>query len=439
MAKKTPHPPTREMLVALLQVIRTSTEPLLAKTLASQLANIQTVSEAQLTPILEQYATEGSLHKYSPSGRGKPRYWDRNYDQFVEVAVLRAVRENPGTISAKELANQIETPRLTEAQVAKILQSAVDQKIIFAYPGKTPSAKPRYSHHDPAVLGRQVAVEAARDASAPFTAKDIATWLKTAVVLSESNLTTILDELVATGDLFAIPAIGAKGKPRYWIHDAIEYGSRSAVQHVNNKGPQTLAGFKKELKGLSDVQIRQIIENLQANGQLILHPTGSGVKQPLYGTRPPAPSVYLKDIGIQLTKVVAMLKNAHVPMPDLRRAAVQLLEEAGISFGPDTGTPSVSASTGMTATEQAKVDLVALMKQIEPAAERGALVGARDLRRAANLQKLEFDQAVLALARQSRLSLHHHDYASSLSQVERDELVTDGNGKFYVGMALRSD
>ena len=77
------------------------------------------------------------------------------------------------------------------------------------------------------------------------------------------------------------------------------------------------------------------------------------------------------------------------------------------------------------------------MRQIEPGADNGALVAARNLRRAAKLDKHEFDRAVLELARNGRLTLHRHDFATSLSATERDELVSDGEGTFYVGMALR--
>jgi hypothetical protein len=55
------------------------------------------------------------------------------------------------------------------------------------------------------------------------------------------------------------------------------------------------------------------------------------------------------------------------------------------------------------------------------------------------LEKQLFDRAVLELARQGRLSLHRHDFPSSLSPAERDELVTDGAGAYYVGMALRQN
>jgi hypothetical protein len=35
------------------------------------------------------------------------------------------------------------------------------------------------------------------------------------------------------------------------------------------------------------------------------------------------------------------------------------------------------------------------------------------------------------------VSLHHHDYPSSLSPSERDELVLDTHGTHYVGIAPR--
>ena len=59
------------------------------------------------------------------------------------------------------------------------------------------------------------------------------------------------------------------------------------------------------------------------------------------------------------------------------------------------------------------------------------------LRRAARLDKAHFDAAVLDLSRQGRVSLHRHDYPASLTPQERDELVTDGAGTYYVGLALR--
>lgn len=78
------------------------------------------------------------------------------------------------------------------------------------------------------------------------------------------------------------------------------------------------------------------------------------------------------------------------------------------------------------------------MKRIEPRAESGALVTAHALRQAAQLSKSDFDALALQLAQQGKIALHEHDFASSLSAEERESLVTDGQGRYYVGMALRS-
>jgi hypothetical protein len=80
---------------------------------------------------------------------------------------------------------------------------------------------------------------------------------------------------------------------------------------------------------------------------------------------------------------------------------------------------------------------VTLMKQMDPGAELGTLIGAADLRRRAGLSKEEFDRQSLALARAGHLSLHQHDFPGSLSPERLAELITDGAGRYYVGLALR--
>lgn len=97
----------------------------------------------------------------------------------------------------------------------------------------------------------------------------------------------------------------------------------------------------------------------------------------------------------------------------------------------------LNKSGGESAKHPAKPDLIKLMHQIESGARRGALVTSRDLRRAAGLPKEKFDQEMLELSKQGKVSLHKHDFPQSLSQSERDEMVTDGNGHYFVGAAIR--
>lgn len=46
-----------------------------------------------------------------------------------------------------------------------------------------------------------------------------------------------------------------------------------------------------------------------------------------------------------------------------------------------------------------------------------------------------FSRAVLALGRKGKLVLHHHDYPASLTDEEREAMVTDGK-TYYIGVAL---
>lgn len=358
----------------------------------------------------------------------------------AQAALFVAIRLSTEPLLAKALVAQLAPPHpVTEAQLLPVLEDAVRAGSLRKYPAATAKGKPRYWDRDLLEVTRQVLHTAALQADAPFTAKELAR-VKSPVKLSEVELTALLNDLVTQGTLHLIPSKTAKGQPRYWRQDLLEFGRRTVLQVIDRQGPQAVAALKKQLPGLTEPQLQQVLHDLQTAGTLLRHPPLGTSKHELLGTQPPAATPYLKEIGKQLVKVVTLLTAAHVSQDDLRRSLVQLIEAAGIPFGlaasPLPSSPIDPAS--VPSDQVATVDLVALMKQIEPAAERGALIGARELRRSAHLPKAVFDRAVLSLAQTGKLSLHRHDFAASLSPTERDELVTDGEGTYYVGMALRS-
>jgi len=78
------------------------------------------------------------------------------------------------------------------------------------------------------------------------------------------------------------------------------------------------------------------------------------------------------------------------------------------------------------------------MIQLKLAAANGALVSLSELRRSLVAEipgKTVFDQAVLRLAKSGRVALHHHDYPGSLSQEERDAMVSDEGGNYFIGIS----
>jgi hypothetical protein len=354
----------------------------------------------------------------------------------ARAEVLKIIRSTAEPLAARDLAKLLRAScTIATADLASILDECVATGMVRAYPPKSANSKPRYWDRDAHAMCRAAALDAIQQAECPVTAKELLRRLAVPLKFTEVELTQLLDGAVTEGKLHAIPPGSPKGKPRYWHRNALEFGRIEILKALDERGPQSESALKKTVKGFSDIDVRQMIQNAIAAGEIWRHPPFEKVKKELFGCTPPSPEPYLRDAASQLTKVVPQLLAAGVPPEELRRSLVQLIEAAGVRFAQAEPHGRAALNSSL----DGSVDLIALMRRIEPGADRGALVVSRDLRRVAKLEKQLFDRAVLELARQGRLSLHRHDFPSSLSPAERDELVTDGAGAYYVGMALRQN
>ena len=271
------------------------------------------------------------------------------------------------------------------------------------------------------------------ESSEPLSARHWAAGLSEFFKATEKQVAPLLTELVAAGTLHEFAPL--KGKAlRYWDRGLADYARDSLLRTLNAKGSLKLADLKKAVlkaaKSLSDAQFRELFERLKQEQQVYEHPpVSSRAKTAQFGTQPPAPAPYLKAATDELRKLVTKLTAAGVSLAALGEAGMQMLRSAGLEVRVAAAVRSQAA--GKT------VDLIALMRSIEPGAESGALVTLPELRQAAGLPKEVFDEAVLQLAREGRLTLHRHDFAGNLAASERDALVTDGRGNFYIGVGLR--
>ncbi len=272
-----------------------------------------------------------------------------------------------------------------------------------------------------------------RSSAEPLPANTLARLLMPPHRIPARQLGPLLDEYVEAGKVYVLPPKTPRGKPRYWNRGALEFGRLAILAALEAKGPQTETQLVKAVRGLSGAQFQQVLQVALVAREIWRHPPLGKSKKDVFGRTAPSPEPYLRAVGNQLAAIVARLTAADVSQFDLRRALVQMIESAGVPF---SAVAAAKIEHGPAAVDLA-VDLIGLIRRIEPAADRGALVGARDLRRAARLDKDDFDRAVLGLSRTGRLALHRHDYPASLSPAERDDLVTDGAGTYYVGMALR--
>jgi hypothetical protein len=116
------------------------------------------------------------------------------------------------------------------------------------------------------------------------------------------------------------------------------------------------------------------------------------------------------------------------------RIARVLWEELGLpvailSSAPMT--PTLSSSSG-------RADRDAFLRALQELASEhpsGTLLAVGDLRSRLTLDKTRFDAMALSLVREGSIILHHHDHADGLLADDRNRLVRDANGTYYVGIA----
>ena len=146
-------------------------------------------------------------------------------------------------------------------------------------------------------------------------------------------------------------------------------------------------------------------------------------------------------VGLQRT-----LKALHAELPALTAMGVSttsvlavLQSELGLDGSAQTGVESSErvAERARTRRLHAEWELLEALRLLTAEQPPGALLALRELRARSSLDKWSFDRAVLSLSESGKILLHHHDYPSSLPDIEREALVSDDHGTYYVGVALR--
>jgi hypothetical protein len=169
-----------------------------------------------------------------------------------------------------------------------------------------------------------------------------------------------------------------------------------------------------------------VVRRMVREGVLFPHPPLSSSRPQRFALKPPQPESYIgKNLIRQMTALCRRLERVGVA-PD--RVFAVLREK----IDPEGRPPRV---------EELAESLLKTAVELKPSAREGALVLLPDLWHAVRssvADKSDFDRAVLHLAKLGRVDLHKHDHPTSLSPRDRTELVTDGLGSWFVGLALRS-
>jgi hypothetical protein len=183
---------------------------------------------------------------------------------------------------------------------------------------------------------------------------------------------------------------------------------RAALAH----GPLGKAALEKS-SGVNRTALDRLLPSMKAAGELHVH---HGRR---YGSRPAEDLDYV--LGSELDK----LARSHVA----RGLAAEAVR-AAIARWAGPGAPATSG-------EAAVLDA---MRQLNPRVEQGDLVYLPHLRTALKDRfpdKVPFDRVVLSLAEQRRVQLQSHPVPSQIKPAERESMIEDGSGSFYMVIGLR--
>ncbi|MGH8582295.1 MAG: hypothetical protein ACREWG_05810 [Gammaproteobacteria bacterium] len=275
-----------------------------------------------------------------------------------------------------------------------------------------------------------------RDAQEPVPRSRVDPVLRSRYGIKRDAVGRLLQGLVAAGRIFEYaPLRGSQG--RYSLQDPAAYCKALILRQVAVR-PVSLQHLARALRrqpidpGSGELQAR--LDELERAGRVFRLPPPRGGRTLRYSAQPPEPGAYLQrllDTFLKgLAKEAERLAGYGVAVETTRAAAGAWLS-ARLN-----GADQVVASTGPAPPAMAEAILSEIRLRDK---KRGGLVSVRELRQTLKLaaeDKPGFDQAVLELARQGRVWLYRHDYPASLTQGEREALVSDGRN-FYNGISVR--
>lgn len=235
-----------------------------------------------------------------------------------------------------------------------------------------------------------------------------------------ADVTRALDVLVRDGRAFVMKA----GRVVAYVHRDPNQVLVGAIRAALADGPAT----KKQLgdrvkraapgfeKGFGAVLAEEI-----ARGVVREHPK-VGRLPARVGLAPPDAAPFLAKAVKEIKAAQKKLAKSGVTGSAILAAIAQAIGAEAIEAVGDTGDGR---------------SVLAAIHEIARREPPGSLLAVRAVRGLLSFDKARFDRAMIALANEGVIVLHHHDYPTSLPETEREALVIDAGGVHYVGVALR--
>jgi hypothetical protein len=220
-----------------------------------------------------------------------------------------------------------------------------------------------------------------------------------------------------------------------FLHDPFSY-LNSTLLPAFSQGPLSeadLSALVDQLAPGHEVVLKHWLRSAVARKLLYPHKKGSRGAAKLYGRHPDLKAILGKTREV-LRKALVVAERHEISQHSI---ATLLLAELGLTWPHEEAEPERTGREATTSDEAAKVEFLDALRALGAESPRQALHSLPDLRKRTTLDKTNFDRIALALAREETVSLHHHDHPASMSPQERNELVQDSRGTFYIGVAPR--
>ncbi len=262
---------------------------------------------------------------------------------------------------------------------------------------------------------------------------------------AEAALDQKLDEMVRAGQLYRLQPTAKTSKPCFFPEPADFLARKAFRQVIETRGPISATEAKKapELKPvkkfLSSAQQDRILKDLVQDGAIYEWPKqGKKITKVRYSLQPADPREYLEPTLEKFRKdlkaLAGKLEPSGIRLEDLLLASRMALSSSDVPPLPPKPPIPIPPPEDLS-------DLILeLMQELEPAALNGAAVPIAGLRHEMEFQNLDkdaFDNEILRLAQREILDLHRYDHPASLSQIQRDDLVPDGQGGYFIAVARR--
>ncbi len=286
---------------------------------------------------------------------------------------------------------------------------------------------------------RAVIIKVVQTAQEPLTAAGIQKQLPVSYRLDIKTLVGVLSDEIDKKTIFKW--LPWRKNNRYWKRDPNSFVENKAMEFLEDR-PLTRTLFqnalKKALFGCSDNKAKElrisVTAKLQKERKLFEHPPFGRQRAARLSVNPPDPSLYLAKVKKEIEFVCKLLEKQGVTKPDVFDSVCSLL---GYESAKKTQQFQRIDHSDSAMLNHACRKIIDKITEIEPAAHNQAPVWIPDLRSSLDLPKEIFDRAVLALFRQSKVFLNRHVHPSQMNEKERDQMIPDGKGNYYVVMVLR--